>query len=65
MLDYFECPECGNEIEVEDGDSIGDELECGECGEISEIVSLYPPELGFSYGYDDEYEDEYEDEEDY
>jgi len=50
------CPECDNQIDIEDEVDAGETVQCDECGTELEVVSVDPLELAAveEAGYDDE-----------
>jgi alpha-aminoadipate/glutamate carrier protein LysW len=58
------CPECENDLDIEEGEiEEGDVVACEECGTEYEVVGVEPLELSRVGDELDEDEDEYYDEE--
>lgn len=51
------CPECDAEISLKSDVRVGRLVRCPECDTQSEVTSLYPPLLGWSYYEDDDDEE--------
>ncbi len=57
------CPECGEVIELDSYDDVGDEVECYSCGSLLLIKQLDPPRLSIIKRGDDIEDDDSSDSE--
>ena len=58
----LKCPECGEIVEMDPYDDVGDEIECYSCGSTLIIKQTNPVRLGVIRRGDDTDDDEYVDE---
>lgn len=59
-----DCVSCGEQINVGQKPTLGQEFKCPSCGDVMEVVWLDPVELDWPVDDDDDFEDEDDDDED-